>query len=701
MAMKKRPTSVSRARPLLRSINLGVYFLAILVIAASAAFIADLDAYRTRFDATKTRAYSLSEQSRALLRELEGDWTIAIVLVEQDVDRAVSRQIDEVLARFREGSALIQVERIDPTDPASLIAYEGLIQRLRDLYGPDIEAYEGHLAQARSALAAAIQYSATEAQALVPFIAQVGPDGELGRELAEIRNNFALLAQNGPQILQSADAALASDDAKPLPDHERARDTLHAGATQAAEYLAAVAARYERRSSAAGVPDSVRSHFARAGREHQARAVELMTAADPLVHLRPLGLTTIAEELARGEAAVITGNGRAAVIPAWQLFPRSQREGSEGTVAFDERFRGEQIIASAIRSLLVPRMPLVVFVHSRSQSILAQTGDGKDCFGASSILQSSRYEVEEWRINENDPPAPEPGQRAIWIIVPPAPGEAGGNPAVTPREELLLIDRAQALLERGEPTLISFYPSVLPKLRQNDPWQSVAAAAGIEIDTSRVLFEISIAAEGRSIPSQHVEILDFTTDHAIPRAMHGRRLGLVLPVALRLPDPDFSRQWVIAQVEPAGNRWLEADWVMALAGGDAEAAPEQTEMLTEPVVLAAAAERPDPSEPDGSQRMIAVGSGSWMLTGVADTWDQLGGERVALRFPGNYELLQAAVAWLAEMDDLIARSPTSQQVERLEGLTSRNRAVWWWIVMAGMPAGTLALGAFVWLVRRT
>ncbi len=89
-----------------------------------------------------------------------------------------------------------------------------------------------------------------------------------------------------------------------------------------------------------------------------------------------------------------------------------------------------------------------------------------------------------------------------------------------------------------------------------------------------------------------------------------------------------------------------------------------------------------------------------MLSYIADVVIPLGGERVALANPGNYELLLSSVAWLAQMDELIAPSPISQQVARLDGITAAVLRVWWWGVLAGMPGGCLLLGVAVWVVRR-
>jgi len=87
-----------------------------------------------RMDATKSRRYSLSPRTTALLRQLDGDWTVAVLLVEQRADRALLRQVDEVLDRYAAVAPQLQVQRIDPTDPNSVLEFEALLASLINLF---------------------------------------------------------------------------------------------------------------------------------------------------------------------------------------------------------------------------------------------------------------------------------------------------------------------------------------------------------------------------------------------------------------------------------------------------------------------------------------------------------------------------------------------------------------------------------------
>ncbi len=130
-----------------------------------------------------------------------------------------------------------------------------------------------------------------------------------------------------------------------------------------------------------------------------------------------------------------------------------------------------------------------------------------------------------------------------------------------------------------------------------------------------------------------------------------------------------------------------------------EGAVERGEAIEEAVPIAVAVERRDPLD-EGRQRFLLVGSGAWLFSYVADAVTDLGGGQVALTNPGNQELLLAAVSWLAGMDELIAPSPVSRQVARLDGIEARDAVQWGLVTVVGAPLGWLSLGMMVWLVRR-
>ena len=99
-------------------------------------------------------------------------------------------------------------------------------------------------------------------------------------------------------------------------------------------------------------------------------------------------------------------------------------------------------------------------------------------------------------------------------------------------------------------------------------------------------------------------------------------------------------------------------------------------------------------------RILVIGSGNWMRTGVADAATNAGGDRIALVHPGNHELMVSGTSWLAGLDDRIARGALSQEVARLRSISSADRRFWGWMILGVLPGGALSLALVTWVRRR-
>jgi hypothetical protein len=99
-------------------------------------------------------------------------------------------------------------------------------------------------------------------------------------------------------------------------------------------------------------------------------------------------------------------------------------------------------------------------------------------------------------------------------------------------------------------------------------------------------------------------------------------------------------------------------------------------------------------------RVLAIGSGAWLRTNIADAAVSAGGGRIALSNPGNHELLLAGTAWLAGLDDRIAAGPLSQEVARLGAVGAASHTVWGWILLLVLPSGLIVAGVSIHMGRR-
>jgi hypothetical protein len=154
---------------------------------------------------------------------------------------------------------------------------------------------------------------------------------------------------------------------------------------------------------------------------------------------------------------------------------------------------------------------------------------------------------------------------------------------------------------------------------------------------------------------------------------------------------------VIAAIAPKPDRWLDKDWAANLKKPEASG---DREPLKQVVAIAVATQRPSPRG-HASQRLVLVGSGSWLMSFVADVERPVGGGRIARVNPGNYEMMFASAFWLAGMDELIAASPTSQEVQPLQNISAGAQKFWRLVAALALPLACVTLGAAVWVMRRT
>jgi hypothetical protein len=385
----------------------------------------------------------------------------------------------------------------------------------------------------------------------------------------------------------------------------------------------------------------------------------LLLEEDNLRRLGTIELGNLATQLARGEGAVILSPDRATMIPAAMLFPKSI--GGNKSITTDQRFRGEQIISSAIRSLHSTDQPTIVFVHAEEESLLIRRPNNIDLWASRGLLEASRFRVREWIPFDGPPPTITDGS-VVWVVIPPS-SRAGIELTLKERS---LLDSTETLIANNEPVMLNLQPSLLPRYGQQDPWSLLAQSVGLEADTGRVLVErVAIGPDRREVKrGQLVDQLH--SDHLISRAVNGRYVFLPLPIRIQGGEP-------LIHVEPSDDRWLEKDWAKQISADSA------SDTLTELVPIAAAIEQED------GARAVVIGSGGWMLSWAADRAMSLGGDQIAMVNPGNSELLLAAVTWLSGNDDWIAAGPIGQQSSRVGKLSRNVYLLWAAILVLGVP----------------
>jgi ABC-2 type transport system permease protein len=609
--------------------------------------------FRMRVDGTGSRSYTLSDQTKQLLNTLDQPWKIVVLLDESKADRAMLKQVDEVLRQYRDASSYITIHRINPSSPDAISSYDELLRDLISIYGEELRRAEFAIQDGIESFLTLMTF-ATSTSAWAETVSQIPSTDQEEETLQTLANSLALLGNDGGLILDEVKKAMLVNIGQPLPQLSVARDILVAASSRWSTELIEVAG-WLREGRTGGIA----SLCATEAHRFNQIARTLAIAEDQLLELGTLELGKLAAQLAVGEGAVIMSPDRATMIPATLLFPKTV--GGNRSIATDQRFRGEQIISSAIRSLHSEVQPTVVFMHSEENSLLVRRRNNIDLWAARGLLETSRFGVMEWiPFDDSQPNIPE--GPVVWVVIPPS-SRAGIEP--TPNERALL-DSTATLIANNEPVLLNLQPSMLPRYGQRDPWAELVRSIGLEADTGRVLFE-RVAVGPNQLEVQRGQLVhQLHSDHLISRAVNGRQVFLPLPIRVQGGE-------TLINIAPSEDRWLEKNWATKISGVSVE------DPLTVQTPIAAAVEQED------GARAVVVGSGGWMLTWAADRAMTLGGDQIAMVNPGNSELLLAAVTWLSGFDDWIAAGPIGQQSSRVGVLSRTTYLTWAAVLVLGIP----------------
>jgi ABC-type transport system involved in multi-copper enzyme maturation permease subunit len=652
----------------MQPIRLTICVLLLLVFIVSINVFSMHDTVRVRIDATGSRAYTLSDQSKQLLSTLENPWKIVVLLDDANVSRSMLRQVDEVLRRYQEESELLQVERINPADPKSLELYDQMLRDLITLYSDELIAAEAAINNGIESFKTLMLFAASTST-WVESVAKIASTPKEEETLRTLTSSLALLGNDGGLILKEVEKAMQVDEGRPLPQIAVARDILVAANGQWSQELSKVAWWLSN-----GRSNEIASVCLQKAEPFENMAKKLARSDDDLRRLGKLELGQLAAQLATGEGAILMSPTRAMMIPATMIFPTSVSKPQ--SIATDQRFRGEHIISSAMRSLQSTNLPTVVFVHSEEESLLVQRPNNVDLWAVRGLLETSRINVKEWIPFKSK--RPDTGDsKVVWVVIPPS-SRAGLVPS--PSEQSLL-DATAGLLAGNEPVMLNLQPSLLPRYGQSDPWAELASTIGVTTDTEKVLVEQIAVGPNQLEVLKSQMISELQSDHLIARAVNGRHIFLPFPIEVEGGQP-------LVEITPATDKWLETRWELDGLDSVGKVPLEHTMQVATAV------------EHHGGARAIVIGSGGWMLTWAADRAMSLGGNNIAMINPGNSELLLASVEWLAGLDSWIAASPIGKQSSRVSGLTPTSYMAWSAILVLGLPA-LLLIATAVTSLRRS
>ncbi len=437
----------------------------------------------------------------------------------------------------------------------------------------------------------------------------------------------------------------------------------------------------------------------------------LAITVDRLVRIKPIDADRVATALQTGEALLIVGPpeiGISAVDLDALLPPTEVLQNAGISPAGVIGPRSQELIATAIGQLVIQSHPIVIFVHSAGPGELL---GGSELLGqAVSRFRQRGIDTLEWApLQETDQPSLgslDPlGQRPVVYIVLAADSAAGGgDTGITgARRATALAQVAQQLVDTGESVLVSMRPSIFGSFGDDDPLLTVLEPFGIIPDPALALLNLKLQGSNRIadpatvLVPPVVQSSDTNSDlHQIGQAVGG--LTSVLPWSVPMTlDPRVGVETLpILTMKGNETLWAEREWSQLWSTpaqsrqylADQPTFDDAKDLRRDDWILGAGAERTQGSD---RQRLIVIGSNSWIYDALTFRQGQLVDGRITTAFPGNLALLESSIAWLAGLDDLIAPGVQSRPIATIEPMEPSRLSAFRWILLAGIP-GCILLG---------
>ncbi|MEA5557619.1 hypothetical protein [Nodularia spumigena] len=707
-----------------RRVRYGLLTLAIAAcsLIAFGSLIAIGEHTRQRFDVTSTGEHRLAPRTVQILGNLSGSTEIILAFDRREVLPEARVALSDVVDELDRASDRLTTTFIDTGSSRGSDQLREVLERLatrdQELIRSLSEVLESSIRELEATALLIESRLASELERARDLLPSTDPAHAAFQERASLLRISARDAMAGAASARAAATELHG--AVPIPRLDEAVRLLLAPAQTIDAQLDALArelSQYGR--SEAGTPPARDQARATSQSAEQARGV-LARAIDRLRTTRPPPVLRVARAIESDRAILLLGEREGALVgldPDSLLAP-------VGVSNADLRRRNEELLATALASLTIPSSPIVVLMHAENPGLLAranlyqQLTDRLGSRGVDVVLWPLAISTSEPPLREIDPDRLRP---VVYIVLSTDSAAQGRSGSLLPGPERVerLGNALKSLVERGESVLLSVSPSLIPTTGAPDPMVAFLEPLGLRAQTARPLISERLTPGGRVVttPIAITSVGDgdaMAKAHPIAQAVRGLPTFMAWPIRLVL-DPNAIPQG--ATISPLYTHthafmWGESQWIglwQIPLEAQANAAPapardDRDEVIApdEPVVLAAAVER---RLSDRVQRLIVVGTHSygqfgWFADPITQDQTVIDGRSVAAH-PGNFELLDASISYLAGHDELIAQSPGAQSAPLIGQLAPERLSLIRFLLVIGMPLGVLLGGLLFRLFTRS
>lgn len=685
-------------------------------------------------DATSTREHRLSAKTRQVLDGLKDAHEVVIVYSASASDPVAARRTLDVLDSIDRASDEVTVSTIDLSASGAAGRLDAVLTRLMSAFSADIARVDAGVQDA----VARCEALSADLPGLSERLVSAGraiPAGDAAAGLKKFFDDAGAVARLvGRDLATAAESARATARQRvagtPVPALDAAASGLRGVIGDLTRQLEGVHTGLEtvaaRRAGAVNAETLARVRelvpAAQAARERLAAVrgvLDDLPRPAILAAARTLERSSAALVVRAGGASGAAAGGGGGAAPAGltgldleALFPA--RTGAGDTVLRpDTRARTEDLVTAALIQLSGRARPIVVLTHGTNVKL----GPEFRLFGGLvQRLKLSGIDVVEWAVAvDAEPPTLTPinpgGTRPVVYAVLPA---AADSPE-TAQRMLKLAGVLRDLTARGESLLVSLNPSTLPSIGQADPLSEFLEPLGVDADTARPLLR-RVATQTGTLVGAEFAIIDPLSGAAggngdaaspVARSIRGLRTDLLWCIPLRVREVSgVTTRPVVVIDNQGGAAWAESQWsefrrvpVNERAGVVNPPGPDSARDDRDgPWTVAASVDRAGARVGGGAQRVMIVGSNGWFFDEIAGASGMVEG-RPTLVAPGNAELFEASVHWLAGQEDLIASGATAAPTALIPPMSDAGLRALRWGLVVGVPLLVLLAGAIWRLIR--
>ena len=689
-----------------------------------------------RFDLTSTRRYSLSEQSRAVLDQLDTDYRLVTMLGGEDIEPAQQQRVRDLVDEYARASKTINVQHIDLDTQTD--RREELLAEMDAMFAEETATIRGSIAEGLRLIE---RYAETVDQ-IEAWLSDINesnvklrPESIQRQRLTDLRSQYLRLQDQAKRLRQMRDDMLGSDwrarlkspgivtngDGDNLPDYTKlmasiqqyilqlAGNTLPDTPGKADQLRRGVVidnlappesqqAAFEAQNTLAAMVQQVPEFF----KTVKGQTDPLLNAAPPLRYEEARAI------LNDKPCVLLTSGSDARVIPAELLF---RGTGGASTSQINDLFVGEEQLTGALISIQLEPPPLVVFIRSniglRGVSIIGSEQQRIEGVYDEVIkrLLSMDFEVAEWPDPVNtDPPPLREGQRVVWVTMPYFRPDVNRSASLDNTNKDTVAAFLQTRLNKGDGAMVMLYANgdTAPRLRDEAPPDTIVQLLetyGVEAQLYQSAVQLQTEdedGENRRYTNQFI-VNDWPESPIVGDALNGINTFFTYPIPIKLNPRDGLKQTPLVEIAAPVLHVQEA-----AADPKTGAFTPQADSERDRVLIGAAVEK-------DASRLVTIGSATWAMDEILSTAalpDGTVGKDLAERpgarilYPGNSDLFVNSICWLAHEEALIAASPRTQDIRRIEPMSSGALQTYRVLLWGGMPAVILVVGVAVGLMRR-